>query len=240
MHNPWTRRFAVLLAGTLLLGACSDGGDADDAQEDEVAQPGDEEIDEEALQDLLEDQQDLPDPNEDVEDGVYSGNGVLLPVPDGWSLAPEALAQGLVAALTEDGMQQLTAQAVDVEAAAAAGQDLDLDTLLDRVREQAPQEPEVDEEIDLAGAARAHRLTFTDVAAVEEGAPESSATIVLAEDGEGLLAEFTFTAAVDAYDDATVDLLLAEAGFDPDSEPQPMPQQPAPPPQGDSGGQGDG
>lgn len=238
MRNPWTRRLAVLLAGALLLGACSDGDDQ--AQEDEVAQPGDEEIDEEALEELLEDQQDMPDPNADVEDGVYSGNGVLLPVPDGWSLAPEALAQGLVAAVTEDGMQQLTAQAVDTEDAAAAGQDLDLDTLLDGVRQQAPQEPDVDEETDLAGATRAHRLTFTGVQAVEEGAPESSTTIVLAEDGEGLLAEFTFTAAVDAYDEETVDLLLAEAGFDPDSEPQPMPQQPAPPPQGNSGGQGDG
>lgn len=239
MHNRWTRRAAALLAGALLLGACSDGDDQ--AQQDEVAQSGDEEIDQEELETLLEEQQqDLPDPNDDVEDGIYRGNGVLLPVPEGWSLAPEALAQGVVAAVAPDGLQQLTAQAIDAEAAAASGQDVELDTLLDRVRGQAPQEPAVDEEVDILGAARGHRLTFTDVPAVEEGAPESSTTILLAEDGQGLLAEFTFTATADAYDEATVDLLLAESGFDPDSEPMPVPQQPAPPPQDSGEGQGGG
>jgi hypothetical protein len=58
------------------------------------------------------------------------------------------------------------------------------------------------------GAERAHRLTYTDLPAQQEGAPESSATMILAEDGNGLVGSFAFSAAADQYDSSFEDLLL--------------------------------
>lgn len=228
----------------MVLAGCGDGDAAqDDAASDDVAQ-SDEGAEGGEGQPEQPEQPDLPDPAENIEDGVYSGNGVLLPVPDGWAIDPGALQQGVVAALDEGGEQQLTAQAIDAEALAASGQELDLDTLVDGLRQQVPQEPEVDEEVELAGAARAHRLTYTDLPGQQEGGEESSATIVVAEDGEGLFGEFAFTATADAYEPEVADLLLAEAGFDPDSEPlpppPPQPQQPPAPEGGDQSGAGGG
>ena len=230
MRRRFPRAAVMAAAAVLALAACGDDADEQAAQEGEDV----EDLDEDALDDLLGDQEDMDDPNEDVEDGIYRGNGVILPVPDGWSLDPMAFQQGLVAAVSEDGNQQLTAQAIDITEAEEMGQPMDLDTLLDGVREQVGEDAEVDEEIELEGAERAHRLTYTDLPAQQEGAPASSATLVLAEDGNGLIGEFAFSAAVDDYDEAVESLLLGEAGFDPDSEPpEPMMQQPPPAPEGE-------
>ena len=221
-------RTTAVAAAALALAACGDDNDEQALPEDEVTDELDD-LDEDALEDLLGDQEDMDDPNEDIEDGVYAGNGVILPVPDGWSLDPTAFQQGLVAAISEDGAQQLTAQAIDTAEAEEMGQPMDLDSLLDGVREQVGQEADVDEEVELENAERAHRLTYTDLPAPQEGAPESSATLILAEDGNGLVGEFAFSAAADQYDASFVDLLLENAGFDPDSEPpEPMMQQPPP------------
>lgn len=213
---------ATAAVASLLLAGC------DDAGPDEQAAPPPTEDQGAGEQDLGDDLPDgsLNDPNEDVEDGVYRGNGVVLPVPEGWSLDSTAFAQGVVAAVSEDGLQSMTAQAIETGQAEEAGTELDLDTLLDGVRGQLQQEAEVDEDIELSGAERAHRLTYLELPPQQEGAPEVSVTVVLAEDGEGLVGEFTFSAAADRYDDDTVDLLLAQAGFDPDTEPA----APAPPP----------
>ena len=232
MRRRFIRTAAMAAAATLVLAACGD--------DDEQAAPeGDngEGVENGAPDDMLGDQDmdDVDDPNEDVEDGIYRGMGVILPVPDGWSLDPMAAQQGTVAAMSEEGTQQLVAQAIDVAEMEAMGQPMDLDTILDQQREGIQEEldiePTADEEIDLDGAERAHRLTYTDVPGQQEDMPDSTATLVLAEDGNGLLAEFSFSAPTEEYDEDIEALLLAEAGFDPDSEPvEPMMPEPEPQP----------
>lgn len=232
MRTGFTRSAALAAAAALVLAACGDGGDEQAGDEEEASEA---EETEDAAEDPSGDEPAMEDPNDDVEDGIYAGNGIILPVPDGWSIDPAAFQQGLIAAMSEDGTQQLTAQAIDTEQAEEMGQPMDLETLLDGVREQVDQEAEVDEEVELANAERAHRLTYTDLPGQQEGAPESSATLVLAEDGNGLVGEFAFSAQADQYDASLVDLLLDNAGFDPDSEPpEPMMQQP-PPSEGQGG-----
>jgi hypothetical protein len=197
---------------------------------------GEEDLDEEALEDLLADQQELPDPNDDVEDGVYRGNGVVLPVPEGWSIDPGALLQGVVAAIPEDGAQQLTARAVDTDQAEAGGAEpIVFDSLVASVRQQVEQDAETDEEIEVVGADRGHRLTYLDLPGQQEGQPDAGITLVLAESAGRLLGEFVYSAASADYDDQIASRLVEEAGFDPDSE-VPAPVQtpaPAPAPEGE-------
>lgn len=243
MRRSYKQGLALTAAAGLLLAGCGDDQAQDATETPASEQPADaptsgEELDEQALEDLTGGTEGLEDPNEDIEDGVYRGNGVVLPVPEGWSLNQQAFAQGIVAAVSEDQTQQMTAQVVDTAAMEASGQDMDLDSLIDGVREQIPQEPEVDEDVDLAGADRAHRLTYLDLPAPQEGAPSSSATIVIAEGGDGLVGEFAFSATTDTYDDEVAALLVAEAGFDPDSEP-PEPAQPQQQPAPQDGAEGE-
>lgn len=234
MHGHRTRLVATLATTALLLAGCSNGDEA--ATPDGDAAPGTEQGadgDQEDLEGLLEDQQAAQDPSENIEDGVYRGQGVALPVPEGWSINPGALAQGAVVATPEDASQQFTAQAIDADALAAAGQDADLDALVESVRQQIPHEAEIDEEVELRGADQAHRLTYVDLPGQEDGAPSTSTTIVLAST-DALIGEFTFAATTDIYDEQMADALLAGAGFDPDSEP-PAPPPPQPAPEGQSG-----
>jgi hypothetical protein len=240
-----TRGLALTAVAGLFLAGCGDGQASDEPNSDEQAAsdtPGNDESQEPSLdQDDAEPPPDsgdgVQDPNDDIEDGVYRGNGVALPVPDGWSIDPAAFQQGLVAATPDDGAQQLTAQAIDTEqaeASSAEAADFDLESLLDGVRQQIDQDAEADEEIDVVGADQAHRLTYLQLPAQQEGQPETSATIVLAEGGDGLVGEFAYSAAAADYDDDIASLLVDEAGFDPESEPAEMPQAPQPSP--DEGG----
>jgi hypothetical protein len=223
VRQQFRRGLAASAAVALLLAACGNG---DDEPQDEAATETSEEGQQEALDDLTADAEDMEDPNEDIEDGVYAGNGVLLPVPDGWQLDPQAFQQGIVAAVSDDQQSQMTAGAVEV-----GDEEVDFDELLDSVRQQFGDDVDVDEEVELEGAERAHRLSIAGLPPQQEGMPESDVTFLLAEDGNGLVGEFAFAAPSEAYDDELVDLLLAEAGFDADSEPPEMPQmqqQPAP------------
>lgn len=232
------KRVAVLpIVGVLALAGC--GGQEDGEQQAAGEEAGEEQdgaengedLDEEDLEELMGEQQDpadMEDPNEQVEDGVFRGAGVVVPVPDGWQLDPAAYQQGAVLGTSEDQSQQMSARAIDVEEAEGAGQDLDMDSLLETIREDVGQEPEIEEEVDLEGAERAHRLTYRELPAQQEGAPESSVTIVLAGSGDGYVGEFTYASEPDGYDEQVAELLVEEAGFDPDSEPPAMPQAPAP------------
>lgn len=171
------------------------------------------------------------DPNDDVVDGVYRGLGVVLPVPAGWALDQGAFLQGVAAAVSDDQDAQLTARAVDINDVTADGVPVDLDSVLEGLRTQVGATPDVDEAITLAGATRAHRLTYLDLPALQDGVPDSSATIVLAEDARGLLGEFVLAASSDIYDEDLEAEFLATAGFDPDSSPPaplPLPDLEAP------------
>lgn len=230
MHRRTTLTLVLAAAGGLLLAGCGGGDqDATSPNGQSATQSPDTEGADPGQDDLMGGDQSLGDPNDDVEDGVYSGQGVTLPVPQGWTIDPTAVQQGMVAAFSDDGTQQLMARAIDLEDAAPGQDPPDFDSLLDSVRQQVPQQPDIDEEVELTGADRAHRLTFLDLPPQQEGAPASSVTVVLAEDGEGMFGEFAFTSTTDAYDEATAELLLAQAGFDPDSDP------PAAPPPGPGG-----
>jgi hypothetical protein len=243
VRTSFRRGLVVTAAIGVLLAACGDadpqedgagGGqtstDGSDSEGPSGEPSGEEEPDEEALEDLLAGQEDLPDPNEDVEDGIYRGNGVVLPVPDGWSIDPGAILQGVVAAFPEDGSQQLTARAVDAEQAEADGAEpIDLESLVDTVRQQIEQDAATDERIELVGADRAFRLTYRDLPGQQEGQPDVGITLVLAESGR-LVGEFVYSAGSADYDEEIVALLVEEAGFDPESEvPAPL-QAPAPTP----------
>lgn len=250
MRRSHIRGLALTAAAALLLAGC---GNDQAQQADETSAPDEstatdqpeggqtdgEQPDADALEDLMGGTEGMEDPNEDVEDGLYRGVGVVLPVPEGWTLNQQAFAQGVVAAVSEDQTQQLTARAVDTAAMEASGQDMALDSLVAGVKDSVEQEPEVDEEVELEGADRAHRLTYLDIPGPQEGAPSSSATIVVAEGGDGLVGEFVFSATTDSYDDAVTSQLLDQAGFDPNSEP-PAPPQPQQQPAPQDGGQGGG
>ena len=218
---------AVIAAAGLLLAGCGDSEPS--GQEPTDGQTGTEQASGAATDGAGQ------APAENIEDGVYAGNGVLLPVPDGFTVNQQALSQGIVAAVSQNGSQQLTAQAVDTAQLQGQGQDLDLDTLVESVRSQIQAEPTVDEEVELANAERAHRLTYLEMPAqnqatptegTESAAPQlNSATIVIAESGDGVVGEFSFSASAEEYDQAIADRLVAEAGFDPDSDPPAVPQQ---------------
>lgn len=231
MHTRSRRLFAVIAAIGLFAAGCGDGQDAEDPAAADGATDtatgnatgGGEDTDDGG--------ETLADPNDDVEDGVYRGSGVTLPVPDGFSLDQAAFQQGIVAAVNEDGTQQLTARAIDTsQAQGSTATPMELDALVDSVRQQIDQEAETDEEVELSGADRAHRLTYLDLPAQQEGVSDTSATIVLAEAGDDLVGEFAYNAETDTYDEAVTARLLDEAGFDPDSEPAPLPQLPQPAP----------
>ncbi|MFP4310422.1 MAG: hypothetical protein ACLFS9_00380 [Nitriliruptoraceae bacterium] len=243
MRSNVKRGLVLTAALGLFLAGCGDqeqpeddtGEDQTSTEDSEGEEPsddagGEEELDEEALEDLLGGEEDLPDPNQDVEDGVYRGNGVVLPVPEGWSIDAAAIAQGVVAAFPEDGSQQLTARAIDTEQAEAGGAEpIELDNLIDSVRQQLDQDADTDEEVELVGADRAYRLTYLDLPGQQEGQPDTGITLVLAERG-GVVGEFVYSAGTEDYDEDVVSQLVDEAGFDPDSDVPAPAQAPAPAP----------
>jgi hypothetical protein len=220
------RRTMALAATAALIAAC---GTADD---DQAAQPDDqlEQPDAEG-EDPFGDQPELTDPNEQVADGSYRGEGIVLPVPDGWRLDEMAFAQGLVLAMPDDGSQQFFGQAVDTD---DLPEEIDFDELVAANRDQFEVGPTEDEEIELEGAAQAHLLRFDELPAQQEGEPDGTLVLVIADDGDGQIAVFNYAAPSDDFDDDHADLLLRAAGFDPDSDPSPPAPmgEPAPAPEG--------
>lgn len=219
-------RITTLVAAAALVAACG----TDDTTDEVTDPPADEqtapdegdvpELDADELEDLLGDQEDLdlPDPNDQVEDGVFRGVGITLPAPDGWQLDPMFLAEGTALALDPEGQQTFAGQAVDT-AQLPEGVELDYDLLLEQSREGMGSEPAIDEEVEFNGAERAHLLRFDGLAGQEEGAPDNSLLTVIADDGAGQLAMFNYLAPTDDYDDDAEALLLSQGGFDPDSDP---------------------
>jgi len=235
-----TRLTTAALAAALLLGACADAGNDDEAAPEEAAteetdgnedpapdegeagEDGAEELDPDELEDLLaEQQQDIEDPNEDVEDGVYRGQGIVMPVPDGYSLDPTAFMQGLLAAVTADGSNQIAAQAVDQD---TLPEPIDITELIESNSAQFG-EPSLNESIEVDGAEEARQVRYDTLPAQQEGQPDLTLLLIAADNGDGRLAIFNYVAPADEYDDEAAQQILSTVGFDPNSDPA----APAPP-----------
>jgi hypothetical protein len=168
---------------------------------------------------------DLEDPNDYVEDGVFTANGVILPAPEGWSFDELAFASGVALALAPEGEEQIAAEAVDP---ATLPEDVTFEEVVEANRDSVDQAPVVDEAIDLPGARRAIQLRYLDLPTSEDapdGQPASTSVVLLvAEREDGVLGVFNYAAASEDFDDQIAELLLATAGFDPDSDPaDPLP-----------------
>jgi len=239
VRGPRIRRGRrALIAGAaaaLLLAACGEG--TDDPEDGDEADPEaieeledledleglEEELD--GLEGLDEDPMaDLEDPNEQVADGVLAANGLIVPAPEGWSFDPMAFAQGISVASAPEGLEQLAAQVLLPD---ALPEGMDFDTILEDARGSVDQEPDVEQDVEVTGAVRAIELRYLDLPFQQgEIDTEISEISVIAEREDGALALFNYTADVDDFDDGVAEQLLATAGFDPDSEPQPLPTGP--------------
>ncbi|MCC5949627.1 MAG: hypothetical protein JJT89_14345 [Nitriliruptoraceae bacterium] len=233
MRHRALRTTTVAAAAALALAACADGDDPQTLEEPGADDPAvDDELDLEDLdeldiEDLLGEGEDpladMPDPNEDVEDGVFRGAGVALPVPEGWTLDPMSAAQGLIVALPEDGSQQFIGQAIDTT---TLEEELTYDEVVESNRAAVPGvEPTTEEDVDLEGATQARQLLF-EGATFDQQPDATNVLLLVAEDGEGRIAVFNYAAATEDYDPELAELLLASAGFDAGSEP--VPPQPGP------------
>ena len=203
-------RLAACVAAAALLVACGDG--ADQPEDAGLETPGpDEQAEGEAA----------PEAEQpEIVDGVFAGEGVVLPLGEGWEIDPNALQQGVVVAAPTGGEEeQLLIAAAAIEQNPLLGFDgVSYEEALELLRGLGGETPATDEEIDLAGAARAHLVIHEDLEI--EGEEETTNQMnVIAEDDEGSLLLFNYAAITAAYDAELQDRLVAEGGFDPDSEP---------------------
>ena len=216
----------TLAAAALVLAACGTNDEAetpDDVPEDEQSsaeEPADDLPGEDAAEDPATPEDPLaglPDLSEQVEDGVFRGEGIVLPIPDGWQFEPAAQLQGQILATNdEEGMQQIIGQAVDVD---DLPEPVTFEELLEGSREQFDAEPAVDEEIEVEGAEVAHQLRYDALPGAQEGQPEVSIVLIVAGDGDGRLGTFNYGATTDQFEDAIAERFVTETGFDPDSDP---------------------
>lgn len=226
MHRRTLTTLAAAVAAAALLTACAsdDAADpaADAAGDDTAAEPSDDDTttaaDDPGADGLPGVDQPATDPNTLVDDGTFRGEGVVLPLPDGWTFDPAAYAQGLVLAIGVDGRQQVAAQAVDTD---LLPEPVTYEDVLEANRTQFPVEASVDEQATVEGAERAHLLRFDALPGQQEGAPDTSLLVLLADDGDGRLAVFNYAAPVDGFDDDLATTLVEGVGFDPDSDPTP-------------------
>jgi hypothetical protein len=224
----------VVLAGCGTDPATTDDQTTDPATTDDQAGAGTEEagldaLDESALEEALGELDPIEEPSlEDlgvsVTDDAVRGLGVVMPLPDGWEFDPVPASQGALFA-SAGGLdpEQLLFAVAGIESDPASGfEGLGLEAALDVVRDSVPMAPDRDEAVDLDGAAAAQILEYeeVDIGSEEDGGgPASYQVVILAEDPDGMLALFNYVALRGAEDPGVTEQLLAEAGFDPDSEP---------------------
>jgi hypothetical protein len=230
------RRLVPILAAVVVLAACADdpsaapeaptidapdpdAGDADLRSDDE--QPDDEQpgdgptaMEDQALQ--LE----LPD----VEDGVIRTEGVVVPVPDGWTLDETAFSQGVIGISPDTGADgEVPSQLLIASGAIGSNpvfgvQGLGYEDILELYGSLLPGGPDLDEDVEVDGSDRARLLRYNDIA-VQEGQDPTDEVLLVVDAGDGRVALFNYAAPSDEFDEDVLQLLLAEAGIDPDSEP---------------------
>lgn len=224
----------------VLVGCGTDPATTDDQATDEptgsaatddqtgTEEAGPDELDAAALEEALGDLEPVEEPSlEDlgvsVSDDAVRGLGVVMPLPEGWEFDPVPASQGALFA-SAGGLdpEQLLFAVAGIESDPASGfEGLGLEEALDVVRGSVPMTPDRDEAVDLEGAVAAQLLEYeeVDIGSQEDGGPASYQVVLLAEDAEGMLALFNYVALSGAEDVGVTEQLLAEAGFDPGSEP---------------------
>lgn len=221
----------------VLAGCASDPDSTDDQTTDAATddplgteEAGPDELDAAALEEArgeLEaaEEPSLEDLGVSVTDDAVRGLGLVLPLPDGWEFDPIPASEGALFA-SAGGLdpEQLLFAVAGIENDPASGfEGLGLDEAVDVVRDSVPVTPDRDEPVDLEGAVAAQLLEYeqVDIGSQEDGGPSSYQVVLLAEDADGMLALFNYVALSGAEDAGVIEQLLAEAGFDPDSEPLP-------------------
>jgi hypothetical protein len=203
----------------------TDDGEAGDG---DAATDDDEALDADALEDALGELEPVEEPSLEelgvtVDDDAVRGLGLVMPLPDGWEFDPVPASQGALFA-SAGGLdpEQLLFAVAGIESDPASGfEGLGLDDALDVVRDSVPTDPDRDEAVDLEGAVAAQLLEYEEVQIGDEaeGGPVSYQVVILAEDADGMLALFNYVALSGSEDVGVTEQLLAEAGFDPTTEP---------------------
>lgn len=167
----------------------------------------------------------------------FAGQGIVLPVPEGWKINQGAVGTGTIVAQPEgEGQRQLLLGAADIlGGGAGTAADQSLSDMVDNLRSGINAEPTVDESIDMKGAAEAHQLVYESLepnpTASPTGATAGPTTqlVILARSSEGEFAIFNYVAPADAYNDSVAQLLRTRGGLDPNSEPTRQPVRPGNP-----------
>lgn len=177
---------------------------------------------------------------------TFTGQGIVLPVPEGWSIQETLLQRGLIVAQPDaagDPQEQETEGASPTPGAetdpedqqvffvmpdvgssfpGAAAEEVTMEQLLEQLRGGVDQEPSVDQPIEVEGAQQAHLLTYEGLEQEpQEGSTadpvQASATIILAQNGERF-SLFRYVAEQGAYDESIAALLRTGVALSPDSE----------------------
>lgn len=167
----------------------------------------------------------------------FTGQGIVLPVPEGWKINQGAVGTGTIVAQPEaEGERQLLLGAADILGGGpAAAADQSLADMVENLRSGIKAEPTVDESIDMKGAEEAHQLVYEglepDPTASPTGGTAGPTTqlVILARSSEGEFAIFNYVAPADLYNDSIAQLLRTQGGLDPDSEPTRAPVRPGAP-----------
>lgn len=164
-----------------------------------------------------------------IEDDVIRAEGLVVPVPDGWTLDGSAFAQGLIGVSPGDQppSQLLIASGAIGSDPVFGVQGLGFDEIVELFSEILPEGPALDEEVEVAGADRARLLRYDGVE-VQQGQEPTDEVLLLVDAGDGRVALFNYAAPSDIFDEGVLQLLLEEAALDPGTEPTQPPGPVAP------------
>jgi hypothetical protein len=210
------RRLAVpILAAAVVLAACGGGDPAPEVPTVQAPETGFDPPDERPGLGPDDDVLELPR----IVDDTLRAEGVVLPVPEGWSVDETAFAQGLVGVSPggEPPSQLLIASGAIESDPVFGVEGLSYDEILEAFAGLVPEGPAVDEEVQIEGAERARLLRYNQVEMME-GQEPTDEVLLLVDAGGGQVALFNYAAPSAIFDEEVLQLLLDEAALDPDHE----------------------
>lgn len=181
---------------------------------------------------------------------TFTDLGIVLPVPEGWSINETFLENGVVLAVPDGAAQDpetgspAEPEPEDRQAMVAypdaltrfglTAQDAAFDDLLEQLRSGIQQDAEVDRAVEVEGAQEAHLLTYAGIEQRDEGQQSTAdpvrtkVTMILAHQGSRY-SLFQYLAQEDAYDESIAALLRTGVALAPDSEEAESPVAPTSP-----------